>query len=162
MVIMEQKLQKWALTSEIVAAVAVVISLIYVGVGVRQNTAAIQVANHQAIVAMDMNKNNWLRDPAFAAIHLNATLGMDKLSPIEVVQYMTFVADTVNAWEFAFITYNKGAIADTIWSGWEGYYLSQLETEAFHTFWENQGESFSPDFERYVTSVLAEFDARKD
>lgn len=162
MKIMKEKLQQWALTSEIIGAIAVVISLIYVGVGVRQNTAAIQVTNHQAIVGMDMNKNNWLRDPAFAAIHVNAGQGIDKLSPVELVQYMTFVADTVNAWEFAFITYNNGAIEDTIWRGWDGYYRSQLETQAFRSFWGDQGVNFSPDFNKYVTSLLADLTLRKN
>jgi len=52
-----EKLQEWALVAEIVGAVAVVVSLIYVGVSVRQNTDAILVANHQAIVAMDIERN---------------------------------------------------------------------------------------------------------
>ena len=53
---MKAKLQEFALIAEIVGAIAVVISLIYVGLGVRQNTDAIQVANHQALVALDMEK----------------------------------------------------------------------------------------------------------
>ena len=41
------KLEKGALIAEIVGAAAVVVSLVYVGVGVRQNTEAILSSNHQ-------------------------------------------------------------------------------------------------------------------
>jgi hypothetical protein len=63
------KLQDWALVAEITGAIAVVISLIYVGVGVRQNTDAISVANHHAIVAMDIERNTWFRDLEYAAVY---------------------------------------------------------------------------------------------
>ena len=151
---MKEKLQDYALIAEIVGAAAVVISLIYVGLGVRQNTDAIQVANHQALVAMDMDKNNWLRDPEFAAIYDNARQDMDTLSPVEFRQYLTFVADTLNAWGFAFITHNNGAMDDTIWNGWDGFYRVEMETEGFQRFW-NDNPTFSPDFSSYVNSILA-------
>jgi hypothetical protein len=81
---------------------------------VRQNTAAVHVANHQALVAMDSDKNAWLRDAKFAAIYENARNDFGQLSKIEARQYLTFVADTLNAWEFAFITHENGAMAGNI------------------------------------------------
>ncbi|MEH6909713.1 MAG: hypothetical protein V7459_03935 [Oceanicoccus sp.] len=130
----ERKLEKFALFAKIVEAVAVVVSLIYVGIGVRQNTAAVHVANHQALVAMDSDKNTWLRSAEFAAIYENARGDFGQLSEIERRPYITFVADTFNAWEFAFITHENGAMADNIWKGLDGFYRSELKTEAFRYF----------------------------
>jgi hypothetical protein len=153
---MGTKLEKYALIAEIVGALAVVISLIYVGTSVRQNTAVAQVANHQAIVSMDMAKNNWLKDKEFVAIHLKARDGIDKLSTIETEQYMTFVADNLNAWEFAFITYNNGVLEDTIWVGWDRYYRGWTKNKGFQLFWSQGGSNFSPDFNSYVESIIVE------
>ena len=86
---MKGRLQEYAFFAEIIGAVGVVISLIYVGVGVRQNTDAVHVANHQALVAMDMDKNEWLRDPEFAAIYEIAREDFTKLSPVQLRQYLT-------------------------------------------------------------------------
>ncbi len=158
---MKEKLQKIALIAEIVGAIGVVISLIYVGVGVRQNTGAIQVANHQALVALDMEKNSWLRDTEFVAIYENALQGIEKLSPVELIQVTTFVADTFNTWEFAYITYNNGAMEDTIWHGWDSYYRSVLEEEEpYQWFWNDGGEYFSPDFNSYIESIITESNNR--
>jgi hypothetical protein len=43
---MKDILEKCALLAEIVGAVAVVVSLVYVDLSIRQNTAAVHVANH--------------------------------------------------------------------------------------------------------------------
>jgi hypothetical protein len=153
---MKVKLRKYALLAEIVGAIGVVISLIYVGVGVRQNTEAVQVANHQALVAMDMDKNAWLRDIEFSAIYVNAREDFTKLSPVQLRQYLTFAADTVNAWEFVFITHKSGAMEDTIWDGWDGFYRSELKTAAYRRLWRDRGANFSPEFSAYVNSVLAD------
>jgi hypothetical protein len=44
----------------------------YVGLGIRQNTDAIMVANHQNILAMDIEKNSWLRVPESAELYHSA------------------------------------------------------------------------------------------
>ncbi|MEZ5557610.1 MAG: hypothetical protein R3E86_03585 [Pseudomonadales bacterium] len=152
-------LQKYALIAEIVGAIAVVISLAYVGVGVRQNTEAVQVANHQALVAMDMEKNAWLRDADFAAAYQLANDDPAQLSPARALQVRTYVADTLNAWEFAFITFRGGAMDETIWNGWDGFYRSQLATRPFQWFWHEYGANFSPAFRAYVAAVLDDADS---
>lgn len=150
---MKKTLQEYALIAEIVGAVAVVVSLVYVGLSVQQNTKAIQVANHQALVAMDLDKNSWLRDSEFAAIYEKARQDMDTLSLAESRQYLTFVADTMNAWEFAFITHNNGAIDETIWNGWDIFYRTEMSTNGFQQFWKDK-PTFSSDFVVYVNSVM--------
>ena len=52
------KLKDWALVSEIIGAIAVIVSLIYVGIGIRQNTGVSAAANHQMLVAMDTEKSS--------------------------------------------------------------------------------------------------------
>ena len=111
------KLQDWALIAEIVGGASVVVSLIFVGVSVRQNTDAILVANHQSIVAMDIDRNTWYRDLEFSALYELALEDHAQLTPAQLRQFRTFVADTFNTWEYAFITYSREMMDDTIWSG---------------------------------------------
>jgi hypothetical protein len=152
---MKANLQEYALVAEIVGAVAVVVSLVYVGIGVRQNTEALRVANHQALVAMDLEKNAWLRDADFAAAYVLAEADIAKLSPVQLRQYSTFVADTLNQWEFAFITHENGAMEENIWNGYDGFYRSEMATRPFQWFWRRNGANFSPAFRAYVDAQLA-------
>ena len=151
---MKFKLQDYALMAEIIGAIAVVVSLVYVGVGIRKNTEAVQVTNHQALVVMDMQKSASLRDSEFASIYVLARDDYKKLTAVEKEQYQSFIADTMNTWEFAYITYSNGAMDETIWNGWDGFYRSELSTIPFRQFWEVGGHNFSPKFRVYVDSIL--------
>ncbi|MCP5347708.1 MAG: hypothetical protein R3F41_08850 [Gammaproteobacteria bacterium] len=150
------KLQEWALVAEIVGAVAVVISLIYVGVSVRQNTDAIMVSNHQSIVAMDIERNTWYRDLEFAALYELALQDYEQLSPPQLRQFRTFVADTFNTWEYGFITHSRGMMDDTIWDGWDQYYRSELTKVSYQWFWNSSKMGFSDEFRAYVDSIQVE------
>ena len=142
--------------AEIIGAIAVVVSLIYVGLSVNQNTNAIMVANHQALVALDQDTNAWLRDLEFAEIFENATTDISQLSPSQSRQYFTFIADKFNAWEFAFITHRSGMMEDNIWKGWDGYYRSLIDEKSNQGYWESGKAGYSPAFVSYVDSVLTE------
>ena len=151
-----EKLQEWALVAEIVGAVAVVVSLIYVGVSVRQNTDAILVSNHQSIVAMDIERNTWYRDLEFAAVYELALQDYEQLSPPQLRQFRTFVADTFNTWEYGFITHSRGMMDDVIWGGWEHYYRNELNKESYQWFWDTAKMGFSEEFRIYVDSIPIE------
>lgn len=150
---MQKSLKEYALAAEIVGAVAVVVSLIYVGVSVNQNTAAVQVANHQALVALDQETSNWFRDPDFAAAYEVAKNDVDKLSVVQRAQVGSFIAGKMNAWEFAFLTHNNGMMEDNIWEGWDGHYRTILEQSGGRWFWNEERESFSPAFRVYVDLI---------
>jgi len=152
---LKRSLKEFALAAEILGAVAVVISLIYVGFSVNQNTSAVLVANHQALVAMDLTTTDWFKDPDFTAAHILSMEGIDKLSPIQRTQVGTYVAGKLNAWEFAFLTHENGMMKDNIWQGWNAHYISVLNQPAGEWFWRNERESFSPSFVLYVDSFLA-------
>jgi hypothetical protein len=140
--------------AEIAGAIAVVVSLIYVGLSVNQNTNAIMVANHQALVALDQDTNGWFRDPSFAEVFEIATEDINQLSPTQARQYFTFVADKLNAWEFAFITHENGMMEDNIWNGWDAYYRSLINQKANRGYWDSGKAGYSPAFVSYVDSVL--------
>ena len=153
---MRKSLKEYALAAEIVGAAAVVISLIYVGVSVNQNTNAVQVANHQALVAMDQETSNWFKDVEFAAMYEVAKTDFDKLSVVQRSQVSAYTALKMNAWEFAFITHENGMMEDNIWEGWDGHYRFVVGQPGGLWFWETEREGFSPAFRMYVDSIVEE------
>ena len=155
---MAKSLKEYALAAEIVGAIAVVISLVYVGASVNQNTRAVMVSNHQALVAMDQNTNEWFRDTEFAEISIIALDDAGALSPTQALQLRILLADKFNAWEFAFLTHSSGMMEDNIWNGWDGYYRGELAQIPHQSFWQAGREGFSPAFRVYVDSIIADID----
>lgn len=62
------KLQKWAHVAEITGALVVVLSLIYVGYQIRQNTAAQQSETELNLYNLTAVLDSWYQDPAFVSI----------------------------------------------------------------------------------------------
>ncbi len=73
---------------ELVSGIAVVASLIFVGLQVRQNTATTRAASHHAITD-SFNEGNWLlaRDPTLSELYLRGHEGRDQLNAVEWWQY---------------------------------------------------------------------------
>jgi hypothetical protein len=151
-----RKLKDYALIAEIIGALAVVISLIYVGISVNQNTDAVMVSNHQALIVMDQNTNGWIRDLEFAEVIEDAMRGTAELSPGQLQQFQTYLADKFNAWEFAFLTHESGMMEDNIWLGWDGHYRTFLKQPGGRQFWGDGREGFSPAFRVYLDTILTE------
>ncbi len=61
------KLSEWASVAEITSAFAVVISLVYVGLQVSQNTIAVTQSTHQAMVDYNREQSALLRHRRHAA-----------------------------------------------------------------------------------------------
>lgn len=155
---MNRSLQDYALVAEVVGAVAVVISLIYVGISVNQHTDAVQVANHQALVAMDQETTGWFKDPDFVATYLTASEDFERLSAVQRSQVSSYMAEKFNAWEYAYLTRENGMMADNIWQGWDGHYRTLLKQPGGRRFWHQERMSFSPVFRVFVDSIAADLD----
>jgi hypothetical protein len=149
-----KSLQNLALIAEIIGAIAVVISLIYVGIGVRQNTDAISASNHQALVAMDIEKTAWLKDSEFAALYVQALKDVSQLSRTQEVQVGSFVSIIFNTWELIYFNHNDGLMSDKVWEGWSAYYEQQLKTNNVFKWWWNKSKmGFTSEFRLYVDSI---------
>lgn len=148
-------LKEYALAAEIIGAIAVVISLIYVGVSVNQNTNAVMVSNHHALVALDQATTDWFKDSDFAAAYIISLDDVSKLSAVQQAQFTSYLADKFNAWEFAFVTHENGMMEDNIWQGWDGHYRTLLQQSGGRWFWGEGREGFSPAFRTYLDSLAA-------
>ena len=148
------KLERWALIAEIVGAFAVVISLVYVGVGIRQNTDAIMSANHQNLLAMDIDKNSWFRDPDFAELYESALTDIDSLSASQTRQFSTYVSDQINIWENIYIAHEKGLVDERVWEGYDEFYSSQLRLPSYRLIWAKNKDGWTGEFAQHAESVL--------
>jgi len=77
------RLAEWASIAEVVGAVAVVVSLIYVGIQVSENTGAVLAANRQQLVGRAHTATTSIAtSPELAAAHAKLAKG-DELTPAE-------------------------------------------------------------------------------
>src|SRR4029077_9396700 len=138
--------------AQIVAAVGVVVSLIYLAVQIRGNT---KVAGAQARHALS---DFALRFSIFRAEHADrfAKLesGVELTNGDRVFQYWSHVQLLLHA-ETYFHHHELGLIPDAHWRGYARYMTKYIQSPGFREVWDDIGPGFSEDFAHWLDGLLA-------
>lgn len=145
--------------AEIIGAIAIIASLIYVGKQLRQNTQAIQAAARQAAVEGD---NQWLIK---AIDHPEMALAQTKpeLTDEEVVQYIMSLILLFRNRENDFAQYQRGVMDEATWDRYRSSFTTIFRFERSRNFWVNFGQSaFDHEFFAEVNGILKELPIAQD
>jgi hypothetical protein len=82
----KRSLQDWASIAEIIGAVAIVMSLIYVAYEVRENTRALQATSRQALGDQDLAYFQTLLGPSILARAMDKKRRGEDLTDLEISQ----------------------------------------------------------------------------
>ena len=137
---------------ELVGGVAVIASLVYVGLQVRQNTRATLAASHHAM-ADSFNEINlaFARDAELARVFRKGNGGRGDLTEDERVQYDFIHMAIFRTFETHFFQSRSGAFY-----GWESESSveSLISSIGAREWWRVNPYRFSPEFSRYVESCV--------
>ena len=144
---------------EILGVVGVIMSLIYVGYELRQNTIATRSQSHQALSDVFIGAvNDVMTDQDLARIIAMGSNDINELSEGERHQFTWYVTGEMIGWELAFYSYHDGALLDEVWESWDSGYCRQLRSTGFRESWEIQasgGIGWGSSFYEHVTLCLA-------
>jgi len=147
--------------SQVIAAVALVVSLIFVGVQIRQNTAqakrneeatkaAAAEAAHRALVDWQMSMT-----PERARIAMKANADFESLSNEEVFILGTSVTPLLLDMQEAHTKWLEGSLVESRWRAWDQYAGFSV-SPAVLGFWEQRRPMFSDTFQAYYEDKIAE------
>ena len=144
--------------AEIVSAIAVVISLLYLANEVRQNTVASRASTHQQYIDTQTNVNRATSDdPEVASLIARANADYDSLSDEEIIRLQFVFYNHFNQWHLAFTTQRKALLDDEMLTvvnrGYMGYLQSSV---AFQRMWEACGYAYDDAFQSHVTKIIAD------
>lgn len=108
-------LAEWASIAEIIGAIAVVLSLLYVGVQVQENTSEVRASNRQALINRSaLAVGNAASNPELA-LALSKPAGGQPLTPAELAQYQYFVRGLLYDIQEGFLLHEEGRLDDEYW-----------------------------------------------
>ena len=148
-------LEKAHKLAELSAAIAVIISLVFVGLEIRQNTTAVQSAAAQTV---HENFAMWYTslqgDPELIDITTKGMRDYKSLSPTEKAQFvavfMSFSAHTQNA----YYKWTEGSLTPELWRSWEFVSMNFFSTPGGKAFWDERDYMFADAFQRYIKGQL--------
>ena len=151
---MKFKLAEMADISQIVAAVAVVVSLIYVGIQVSDNAKAVRsAAANDAAVAMQ----NWYlavgSNRQMSDIFITSMRGTEELSVEDEFQYLMMQHAGFLALQNSYLLSEQGTLDPAIASSITAIILGVKDLPGFALYWRQRKDYLHPGFVEYVEEL---------
>jgi hypothetical protein len=148
---MKLKLSELADISQIVAAVAVVVSLIYVGIQVSDNARAVRsAAANDAAVAMQ----NWYlavgSNRQMSDIFINSMRGTEELSVEDEFQYLMMQHAGFLALQNSYLLSEEGTLDPSLAASITAIIMGVKDLPGFELYWRQRKDYLHPGFVKYV------------
>ena len=148
-------LESLANLGEMVGAIAVVVSLVYLAVQVRQSTRAQRIENSSRILDRTAAMQGALsRDPAMSVLFSKGISDPSKLTAQERIQFTWAMYEFFGALEFMFIAAKENSVPEEIWTRWSSAAAWWLTFPGVQAWWEVRPIPFADSFSAYVESLL--------
>ena len=147
-----------AAVAELLAALGVIGSLIYLATQIRQNTDSVRMASHRG-VADQFQRTNLaaLEDPALAEILRRVLRDASSLTEQEQYRFELFLTSLFRTYEELFQLNAKGLVDSELWACREDAMLYWLSHENVRSWWEEERRiTFVQGFREHVSRRLAE------
>ena len=140
-----------------ISAIAVVLSLIYVGFQIRQNTTATRIASAQAYVTADNEIVGLINSSANLAdvLHQGAN-GISALKGGDLIRFMAFMDVLFISYQSFHLQWKRGSLDDALWVTYKQAFLDLLQQKGQQDWWGIRRHWFNSDFQDYVEQAVAE------
>ena len=126
---------------EIIGAFAVVVSLAYLAIQIKQNSGISKsVAIQHWASASALEKSSIFTDPDFAELIAKGTSSFNDLNPTERLRFRNYVIQTINSFELLYFQWQNNTIDETFFAGKQDSYLSFIQLPGVHQLWQDIGE----------------------
>lgn len=137
-------------------AIAVIVSLLYVGSEIKRNTAAVRQSNHQAALDMGHEWDAWLKDDGFAETYVLANEDDTQLTPAQLVQLNVWIGQGMNIWEFVLASTEEGLLEEHSFAAWDRFFTGEIRDKVvWRRAWHEKREAYYDRFQLHVDSILA-------
>jgi len=152
-------LDQLANIAEISAGVLLIVSLIYVGIQIRQNTAATQAATGQAwFNTFDGHVGLINSSPTLAGILHRGATGLSSLKDGEIIQFGAYLDQSFTSFEVYYFQWKAGKLDARLWSTQRQAIGALLMQPGQQQWWETRRHWYDKEFQEYINQVI---DARE-
>ncbi len=141
---------------EFVAAIAVLVSLLYLAIQIRQNTKSVRTSTYQAVLASSHRLNEYFADPRMERIYRVGRKDASQLKEDELAQFKALVGNIVGFYEGLFLQRQQGAIDDDFFVNRFSSFHYIVSQPGVRAVWEERGRNyFARSFVKRVDELLA-------
>lgn len=155
------RMEYWAFVAQIVGAVGVIASVIYLGVQLGGNTTALQAQTYyNAMTIAQRPFEILIADEDLAQIVETGEKDPDALSPAEWKVFCGFTVLEFNAWEYIYNLDKTSSVPTSLADTANAYYGDLVKTRpGVRRFWKEYSIAFVEPFLSHANAIVAEAEA---
>ena len=160
MKITKKYLESMAQFSEIISALAVVITVNYLTIQIQDNTKALENQGHYNALSVAQAPIVMMADNLdLARIVEKGYIDPDSLSPVELLRFYNHQFLSFNGWEYLYYANQLESIPKSLWIGADGYFSELIYTKpGLIKFWAAYKHAFAEPFKSYVENIYKKSD----
>ena len=151
------QISEWGSIAEVVTAIAVVISLIYVGLEVHRNTVTQVQASTQALIT-DINRSYEIiaENSELSCIYMRGMADFSVLSAHEKLRFSAYAMMAFRSLEDLHTQWLEGLVDARIWAGFERQMGEVVQEAGLRQWWTIRRQYFNDEFQAFIDSKIAE------
>jgi len=139
---------------EMLGALAVMVSVLYLALQVRGQTKETQLAAiHEVSEGFRDGIAATFMDPHLSRVFVVGKDDQTQLDEAERIQFISIIQRNYRVWEDAFYQHRDGRLPVALWKSMENQYSALLNWPGVQWVWEIRRDFYTPDFRDYVDSV---------
>jgi hypothetical protein len=136
---------------EVIGALAVVFTLIYLAIQMKQNTLAVNQSAQQSMVAETGSAmDSIFGNPQGAEIWVNGMESWSSLTKSEKAQFAGIMHHTMRVYEQAYLSFRAGILETQIWLGMETAVLEVISSPGAQEWWSLRKHWYSEAFRSLI------------
>lgn len=137
---------------DFIGGIAVVVTLIYLAVQVRQNTLALKAASWQEVVSGAREASRLRGDPAIAPAWARGLSNYPNMPVQDVSRFYLAITDEALFFQGVFALYQSRQLDESVYNAYLGWFASVLATPGGTEWWRTNGRPI------FVKEMVAEID----
>ena len=148
-------LQDWGAIGELVGGFAIIVSLIYVSLQIRQSAAVSRSATTQAFSQQYSLQMQALFDSEFREVFFKGLAGAKNLTESEVVGFYAQLGSISRMWESFYYQKGNGALDEAMFNAWARQLMDLHATKGMKEFWDVRKHQYTPEFVEFIDSSIS-------
>ena len=141
----------WGAIGELIGGIAIIVSLIYVGAQIKQNTKATKVSTSHAFLHIyGAIVSQISGEKEFRDIYWRDLEGLSNLQGSESAAFAAWAIQTFRTWETFWYQWQEGVFDDHLWSGRKTQFCDLFGYTGILEIWSARYHQLSAEFREYV------------
>ncbi len=145
------KLSEWAHVAEIIGGAAIVASLVFVGIEVRENTQVVRAQSDRMIDQQNVALNIVVTESSdFAEILVRGESDRGSLNAVDLARFDNYCLARFGAYENVVGNFSGGFISSEEFEIWTVHFESRFLKPGYRHFWQEYRHAYFPVFRAWA------------